>query len=127
MRLILLTHSAILKGDSWSSLSPLRLVACTKSDIIPQRAALCLPVFVICCAWSTGIHRDLYDPSMQEHRESQMAQNSWREITATHGKDQMSVWFTNVTVVPDEDLRVKSLHFGCAHKYRLFLKENTVP
>ena len=32
------------------------------------------------------VYRHLYDTSMQEHRDSQMAQNSWREIAATIGK-----------------------------------------
>ena len=44
--------------------------------------------------------------------DSQMAQSSWREMTSTNV--QMFAWFTNVTVLPDEDLRVKTLHVGCA-------------
>ena len=39
---------------------------------------------------------------MHEHKDSQMAQNSWREIAATVGKDETFVWFTNFTVLPDE-------------------------
>ena len=31
-------------------------------------------------------------------------------------KYEMFVWFTNITVLPDEDLGVKRLHLGCAHK-----------
>ena len=38
------------------------------------------------------------DLSMREHRDSQMAQNSWREIAATIRKDEMFVWFTSITL-----------------------------
>ena len=41
---------------------------------------------------------------MHKHRDSRMAQ---KEITTTIV--QMFVWFTNVTVMPDGDLRVKNL------------------
>ena len=44
------------------------------------------------------LYRHLYDPSMQEYRDFQMAQNSWTEIA----------WFTNVTILLDEDLKVKT-------------------
>ena len=47
----------------------------------------------------------LYDPSMQEHRDSQMPQNSWWKITAF-------LWFNSVTVLPDGDLRFTTLHVG---------------
>ena len=57
----------------------------------------------------TCLYRHPSDPSMREHRDSHMAQNLWREITATIGTHETFVWFTSVTVLPDEDLRVKSI------------------
>ena len=59
-----------------------------------------------------SVQAGLYDPLMQEHRDFQIAQNSWREIAATIV--QTFVWFTNITVLPDGDLRAKTLHVGCA-------------
>ena len=64
--------------------------------------------------------------TVREHKDFQIAQNSWREIAATVGKDETFVWFTSVTVLPDEDLRVKTLHLGCAHM-KIAEKKNTVP
>ena len=51
---------------------------------------------------------------VEKHWGSQRAQNSCREVSATTGKDDTFVWFTNVTLLPDDDLRVKCLHLGCA-------------
>ena len=92
-----------LKEDLWLPLRSLRKLLCAKIDIITAGAWCALVSFQLdhililgVCSWrickmneletqlavpSVSVH--LYDPSMQKHRDSQMA--------------QMFVWFTNIT------------------------------
>ncbi|KAL1262396.1 hypothetical protein QQF64_007661 [Cirrhinus molitorella] len=55
---------------------PFRLPVCTSFFVTPR-----LPRRIRrCFAEQVRLYRHLYDPSMREHRDSQMVQNSWKEI-----------------------------------------------